>query len=115
MQTLGVYILRVPIYLGSQITWRSMESDTAVNLHRFGDGLLVEVVGTDPDGEVSVRSFEFEPVEPGATTVRPRSSLPSSTTMMLEEHIAAAGYELVTKRVNENGSSPPKPGEMLTR
>lgn len=71
-----------------------MESVTSINLHRFGDGVLVELVGTGLDGDVAVRSFEFELVDPGGNRIRPRSTLPGTTSVLIEDRVNAAGYEL---------------------
>ncbi len=72
-----------------------MHDITTVNLHRFGDGLLVEVVGEDQQGEVLVRSFELELVDQEAGIVRPRAPLAAGEAPMLEERLGAAGYEMV--------------------
>ena len=87
-----------------------MESLTSVNLHRFGDGILVEVVESDPDGDVSVRSFEFETDGPGGRILRPRSTLQSAETAMIEHHVADAGYALA-----ESAGRSDTPQEVLSQ
>lgn len=71
-----------------------MESVTSVNVHRFGNGLLLEVVGNDTNGEVHVRSVELDLVDPDTKQVRPRSPLPADGGGEIAEQVSAAGYEL---------------------
>lgn len=74
-----------------------MHSVTTVNLHRFGEGLLVEIVGEDRDGEVLVRSLELELVDRENGLVRPRSGLAAGEEPLLEEHLESAGYEIIAQ------------------
>lgn len=73
-----------------------METITAINLHRFGAGILVELIGSGPQGEVTVRSFEFEWIDRDRDVVRPVGGLSTDEAMMIEERLVSAGYELET-------------------
>lgn len=72
-----------------------MDSVTAINVHRFGAGLLVELVGEEPDGEIAVRSFEFEWVDGERTQVQPVGGFAPEETRLIEDRLVAAGYEVV--------------------
>lgn len=73
-----------------------MDSVTAINVHRFGAGLLVELIGEGPDGEVAVRSFEFEWADGDRTLVRPVGGLAADEARLIEDRLVAAGYEVDT-------------------
>ncbi len=73
-----------------------MESVTGVNVHRWDGGLLVELVGVADEGEMAVRSFEFEWVDGERDRVRPAVSLPTDRLPLIADHLTAAGYEIVT-------------------
>lgn len=86
-----------------------MQSVTSVNLHRFGDGLLLEVVGEGADGEVFVHSTELDLADPEGTRVRPRSPLPAADVDRIAECVGEAGYELTAepaRAATDGGSSP---------
>lgn len=70
-----------------------MHSVTAVNVHRFGDGLLVEIVGENED-DVVVQSVELDVIDPDAGIVRPRGALGPGEAMLLEERLSSAGYRI---------------------
>lgn len=74
-----------------------MQSVTSVNLHRFGSGLLVEVVGEGPDQEVIVRSFELELVDADNGLVRPRSPLAAGEATLFEDRLLDKGYRMVSE------------------
>ena len=109
------------ICLGSQsilplvITKHPMESITSINLHRFGDGLLVEVVGNGPDEEISVRSFELEFVDDEAGIVRPRAPLSSADRVLILDRIMVDGYRFATAPTSGFGDTHPESSNPIRR
>lgn len=71
-----------------------MDDVTAINVHRFGAGLLVELIGEGADGEVAVRSFEFEWADGDRTQVRPVGGIAPEEARLIEDRLVAAGYEV---------------------
>ena len=106
-------MLRVPYYLVVCVTPKSMESGISLNLHRFGDGILVEVVEHDADGEISVRSFEFDAVDTEGRVLRPRSTIPSTESRMIEEYVTDAGYTVTDATAQADG--PAERGQAIPR
>lgn len=73
-----------------------MEPVTTINLHRFRTGILVELIGSGPHGEVTVRGFEFEWVDRDRDVVRPVGGLSTDEAKIIEERLVSAGYALET-------------------
>ena len=71
-----------------------MNPVTTINVHRFASGILLEMIGHDSHGEISVRSFEFEYHDGEHSKIVPRSSLPSMEALLIEDTLAEHGYEL---------------------
>lgn len=92
-----------------------MDSVTSVNLHHFGNGLLLEVVGNDPDGEVFVQSVELDLVDAEEERVRPRTPLPSAGGGLIEERVEEAGYTLVPEPLSAATNGHEDPPELTTR
>lgn len=74
-----------------------MESVTSVNLHQFGTGLLVEVVGEGANDDIIVRSFEMDLIDPDDGVVRPRTPLAAGEVSLIEDRLTADGYRMVTE------------------
>lgn len=72
-----------------------MSSVTSFNLHRFGSGLLVEVID-EGAADCSVRSFELEFVDADAGVVRPRSPLATWEMSLIEDALHSNGFEVDT-------------------
>lgn len=72
---------------------------TTVNFHRFADGVLAEVVEESRDGEVSIRSHEFDVVDGDHGILRPRSQLSSTDAMLIDECATADGYSLEIEQI----------------
>ena len=68
-----------------------MELLTSVNLHRFPETVLAEVVEEGQDGEISIRSHELEIVDEEERVLRPRSKLPPTDAMLIDECADADG------------------------
>ena len=83
---LGCYPLSDTQYTGY------MDTLTTVNLHHFGSGLLVEVIGQDDRGDISVRSYELDFAEDDSSTVVSRTPLPQVTVRYVEELLNDHGY-----------------------
>lgn len=47
-----------------------------ITVNRFGQDVLVELIGTDGNGDVAVRSVEFELLDRSAREVTPREEPP---------------------------------------
>lgn len=73
-----------------------MHSVTSVNLHRFGSGLLVEVVGEGKNDEVIVRSFELDIIDDENRVVKPRVPLAAGEEPLLRDRLTADGYQIIT-------------------
>lgn len=71
-----------------------MQSINSINLHRFGEGLLVEVVGQGVNDDIIVRSFELDVIDPESQIVRPRSPLAAGEINMFEDALVADGYRV---------------------
>lgn len=74
-----------------------MDSVTAINVHRFGAGLLVELIGTGDDQETAVRSYEFEWIDGDRTRVQPVDGMTAEDARLIEDRLVAAGYDVVTR------------------
>ena len=68
-----------------------MESITSVNLHRFSESILAEVVEETIDGEISIRSHELEFVDSKESTVRPLTTIPSMDAMLINQYASGNG------------------------
>ena len=79
---------------------------TSVNLHRFADSLLAEVVEETVDGEISIRSHEFEFVDDEQRVIRPRSDLSSSDAMLVDECVREDGYSIDHDDIEESVPRP---------
>ncbi|WP_207587130.1 hypothetical protein [Halomontanus rarus] len=70
-----------------------MEDVKTTTVHQFGQGLLVEIIGTDEHGDIATETIEFDLIESG--DAEPREEIPSEH----EEHILTAiseeGYSLL--------------------
>lgn len=95
-----------PLSMTSQSNQTPMESVRTINLHQFGDGLLVEVIGEGADEEIHVRSFELDMVDPEQRAVQPRSPLPSGEDALIKKRLASQGYRMVTNGTKSNGAAP---------
>ena len=98
------YTGRLGCYI-REAQWERMESVTAINVHQFGAGLLVELIGEDERGEIAVRSFEFEWSNCDRSRVRPVMTMAQEDARLIENRLVAAGYEVDT----EPQSDPPSP------
>lgn len=81
-----------------------MPSVTSVNLHRFPDSVLAEVVEESPDGEVSIRSHEFSYVDRERRLLRPCSDVSSSDAMLITECAASDGLTIDIEQGAESGN-----------
>lgn len=73
-----------------------MQSVMSVNLHQFGSGLLVEVIGRGNDADVVVRSYELDVVDQGKSIVRPRAPLAAGEEALISDRLTADGYQMET-------------------
>lgn len=71
-----------------------MGSLTSVNLHRFAESVLAEVVEEARDGEISIRSHELEYADRDEHVLRPRSSIPATDAMLIDECVDKDGLTL---------------------
>lgn len=74
-----------------------MESITSVNLHQFGSGLLVEVVGEGVHGDIIVRSVELDLIDPEDRIVQPRTPLAAGEASLIEDRLIDDGYRMDEK------------------
>ena len=65
---------------------------TNISHHRYGDGILVEVISDNGDGDVSVMSIEFDLENSEDQAISPRSKLPEEYKESIHTHIEDAGY-----------------------
>lgn len=80
----------------------NMEQITAVNVHPVSSGVIVEFIGRDGDGEVSVRSHELvNPPDEDDRVLRPQGNLPRTEYGRIADRLTEFGYELrVPERVS---------------
>ena len=65
---------------------------TNISHHRYGEGILVEVISDNGDGDVSVLSVEFDLENSEEQAISPRSELPEEYEDSIHTHIENAGY-----------------------
>lgn len=63
-----------------------MEEITDISVITFGDELLVEILGTDEDGEITVLTYEFEFADSGdSQVVHPKQGIESAYREVIED------------------------------
>jgi len=65
-----------------------------VSLHRYRDGIMIEVISDDGNGNVSTRSVEFDVVDPERGALAPRSEIPDAHEERILERLEASEYAL---------------------
>ncbi len=75
---------------------------TSVNLHRFPDSVLAEVVEESPDGEISIRSHELVYAEGNGGVLIPRTTLSSTDAMLIDECASADGLSVDLDQIAES-------------
>lgn len=91
-----------------------MEDVTSVNLHRFGTGLLVEILGRDQGGDISIRSYELEFVDDSTSVVHPRAPLSTMATALIDELLTEHGYTLTDAGGQNPHSKEETPGVLVS-
>lgn len=69
-----------------------------INLHRFGDQLLVELISDAGRGNVTAQTFEFDIEDPDRGYVSVRGSLPKDVQDAVRDELDSAGFTLVEGR-----------------
>lgn len=65
-----------------------------VSLHQYRDGILVEVILDNGNGNVSTQSVEFDVVDPEQRVLSPKTELPDSHEDAIRERLAESDYAL---------------------
>lgn len=71
-----------------------MENVESTVVHPFGDGLIVEIVGVDEKGDISIVSVEFD-ISGDDREVSARGELPSEYEEDIRTALSNKGYSLI--------------------
>lgn len=71
-----------------------MEDVESIEVHPFGDGLIVEIIGVDEKEDIAIESVEFDISEDGSE-VSVRGDLPSEYKEDVQTALSREGYSLV--------------------
>lgn len=74
--------------------------DETVTHYPYPDGIHVEVIIDDGNGDVSAISIDFDVVDENQNLLRPRENLPESFEEDIIRHLSDAGYELTNLRIS---------------
>lgn len=74
-----------------------MREVKSTTMHKFGDGLLVEIIGLDESGEISTETIELEVVDPHQGRVEPRGEIPPEYEEQVHGTLSENGYSIFKK------------------
>lgn len=69
-----------------------MHTISSLTVYRFDREVLVEILGTGTDGEVAVRSLEFDILDTEEDRVVPRGSIRDIDEQLIHQQLEAEGY-----------------------
>ncbi len=70
-----------------------------VNHHPFPDGIHVEVVINEGNGDISTRSVEFDVTDEEGRSLRPREGIPESDADEIMDYLRKSGYEVENSHI----------------
>ena len=73
-----------------------MKQIDTITVHQFGSGLLVELIGTDEQGEIATESIEFDFVNAKDDTVIPREEISTVYEEKIRRALSEKGYSFDT-------------------
>lgn len=68
--------------------------DTTITVHKFGSGVLVEIIGSDEHGDIAAETYEFDVLKSTDKKVTPREEIPSEYRDRVRTVLSEKGYSI---------------------